>query len=161
MKAYLRLAIISLALAVISSFVVVRSFCAETLNSPDAAAKIVKQDTGVKAQIKEVKQKIGLVNNDPCRISLTVSSTDDKGKTTDEIYEFTLTDMNKALVDLKVSGKKIEVTIPCKNKEKLVKVYKNGEQQAWGSEAKLEEADVETARNVAEAFRSVITQCEK
>jgi hypothetical protein len=104
---------------------------------------------------------IGLVNNDPCRISITVSSTDDKGKTTDEIYEFTLTDMNKALVDLKVSGKKIEVTIPCKNKEKLVKAYKNGEQQAWGSEAKLEAADVETARNVAEAFKSAITQCEK
>ena len=124
--------------------------------------KFITENVGdIKSEGKEVKQKIGLVNNDPCRISLTVSSTDDKGKTTDEIYEFTLTDMNKALVDLKVSGKKIEVTIPCKNKEKLVKVYKNGEQQAWGSEAKLEAADVETARNVAGAFRSAITQCEK
>ena len=55
----------------------------------------------------------------------------------------------------------IEVTIPCKNKEKLVKVYKNGEQQAWGTEVKLEATDVETARNIAEAFRSAITQCEK
>ena len=124
--------------------------------------KFITENVGdIKSEGKEVKQKIGLVNNDPCRISLTVSSSDDKGKTTDEIYEFTLTDMNKALVDLKVSGKKIEVTIPCKNKEKLVKVYKNGEQQAWGSEAKLEAADVETARNIAEAFRSAITQCEK
>ena len=124
--------------------------------------KFITENVGdIKSEGKEVKQKIGLVNNDPCRISLTVSSTDDKGKTTDEIYEFTLTDMNKAMVDLKVSGKKIEVTIPCKNKEKLVKVYKNGEQQAWGSEAKFEAADVETARNIAEAFRSAITQCEK
>ncbi len=124
--------------------------------------KFITENVGdIKGEGKELKQKIGLVNNDPCRISYTVSSTDDKGKTIDEIYEFTLTDMNKALVDLKVSGKKIEVTIPCKNKEKLVKVYKNGEQQAWGSEAKLEAADVETARNVAEAFRSAITQCEK
>jgi hypothetical protein len=124
--------------------------------------KFITENVGdIKSEGKEVKQKIGLVNNDPCRISLTVSSSDDKGKTTDEIYEFTLTDMNKALADLKVSGKKIEVTIPCKNKEKLVKVYKNGEQQAWGSEAKFEAADVETARNISEAFRSAITQCEK
>jgi hypothetical protein len=124
--------------------------------------KFITENVGdIKSEGKEVKQKIGLVNNDPCRISLTVSSSDDKGKTTDEIYEFTLTDMNKALADLKVGGKKIEVTIPCKNKEKLVKVYKNGEQQAWGSEAKFEAADVETARNIAEAFRSAIGQCEK
>jgi hypothetical protein len=60
MKIYRRWVIISLALAVISSFVAAQSFCAETLNSPDAAAKIVKQDTGVKAQIKEVKQKIAV-----------------------------------------------------------------------------------------------------
>ena len=127
-----------------------------------SAIKFITENVSdIKSEGKEVKQKIGLVNDDPCRISLTVSSTDDKGKTTDEIYEFTLTDMNKAMVDLKVSGKKIEVTIPCKNKEKLVKVYKNGEQQAWGSEAQLEAADVETARNLAEAFKSVINQCAK
>jgi predicted PilT family ATPase len=116
---------------------------------------------GIKSEGKEIKQKIELTNNDPCRISLTVSSIDEKGKTTDEIYEFTLTDMNKLMVDLKVSGKNVVITIPCKNKEKLVKVYKNGEQQAWGTEAKIEAADVETARNIAEAFRSAITQCEK
>jgi hypothetical protein len=116
---------------------------------------------GIKSEGKEIKQKIELTNNDPCRISLTVSSIDEKGKTTDEIYEFTLTDMNKLMVDLKVNGKNVVITIPCKNKEKLVKVYKNGEQQAWGTEAKIEAADVETARNIAEAFRSAITQCEK
>ena len=49
----------------------------------------------MKSEGKEVKQKIELINNDPCRISLTISSTDDKGKTTDEIYEFALSDMNK------------------------------------------------------------------
>ena len=122
---------------------------------------ITEHVVDTKGEGKEVKQKIGLINNDPCRISLTVSTSDDKGKTTDEIFEFTLTDMNKQAVDLTVSGKKVEVTIPCKNKEKLVKTYKNGELQAWGSAVDLELSDVETARNVADAFRSAIIQCEK
>jgi hypothetical protein len=115
----------------------------------------------IKNEGKEVKQKLELINNDPCRISLTVSRTDEKGKTTDEIFEFSLPDMNKLMVDLKVSGKSIMVNIPCKNKTKLVKAYKNGEQQAWGAYAEIEATDVETARNVVEAFKSAITHCEK
>jgi len=124
--------------------------------------KFITENVGdMKSEGKEIKQKIGLTNNDPCRVSFTVSNTDDKGKTTDEIYEFTLADMNKLMVDLKVSGKNVEVNIPCKNKEKLVKVYKNGVQQAWGTEAKIEANDVETAKNIVEAFKSAISQCEK
>jgi len=115
----------------------------------------------LKNEGKDVKQKIELTNNDPCKISLTISSADDKGKTTDEIYEFSLTDMNKQMVDFKVSGKNVQVTLSCKNKEKLVKVYKNGAQQAWGSDVVIGTNDVETARNIASAFSYVITQCEK
>lgn len=127
-----------------------------------SASKFITENVGdLKSEGKDVKQKIELTNNDPCKISLTISSADDKGKTTDEIYEFGLTDMNKQMVDLKVSGKNVEVTLSCKNKEKLVKVYKNGAQQAWGTEVKIYANDVEIAKNIAGAFKSVITQCEK
>jgi hypothetical protein len=127
-----------------------------------SALKFITENTGdMKGEGREVKQKIELINNDPCKISFTVSSTDDKGKSTDEIYEFGLADMNKMMVDLKVGGKNVEVILPCKNKEKLVKGYKNGAQQAWGTEVKINFNDVETAKNIAEAFKSAITQCEK
>jgi hypothetical protein len=127
-----------------------------------SAMKFITENVGdLKSEGKEVKQKIELTNNDPCKISLTVSSTDDKGKTTDEIYEFALTDMNKLMIDFKVSGKNVEVNLPCKNGEKLVKIYKNGAQQAWGTNVEIESNDVETAKNIAQAFKSVITQCEK
>jgi hypothetical protein len=42
-----------------------------------------------------------------------------------------------------------------------VKVYKNGAQQAWGTDVEIGFSEVETARNLAEAFKSAITQCEK
>ena len=99
---------------------------------------ITENVVDLKSEGKELKQKIDLTNNDPCRISFTRSSIDDKGKTTDEIFEFTLPDMNKQMIDFKVSGKRVEVSIVCKNKTKLVKVYKNGAQQAWGSDVVIE-----------------------
>jgi hypothetical protein len=127
-----------------------------------AAMKFITDNvTDMKSDVKEVKQKIELTNNDPCKISYKVSSTDDKGKTTDEIFEFALIDMNKQIVESRVSGKTVEVILPCKNKEKLVKAYKNGEQQAWGAEVRIGTNDVETARNIGEAFKSAIAQCEK
>ena len=69
--------------------------------------------------------------------------------------------MNKLLVDIKVSGKNVEVIVPCINKEKLVKAYKNGEQQAWGSEVRFGVDDIEKAKNLAEAFKNAIGQCGK
>jgi len=124
--------------------------------------KFITENIGdIKTDGRDIKQKIALINNDPCRISFTVSTSDDKGKTTDEIFEFTLSDMNKLSVEIKVSGKVMKVTLFCKNKEKLVKAYKNGAQQAWGTGVEVELTDAETARNIAEAFRSAITQCGK
>jgi uncharacterized protein YfcZ (UPF0381/DUF406 family) len=127
-----------------------------------SAMKFITENVGdLKSEGNEVKQKIELTANDPCKITYTVSRIDDKGKTTDEIFEFALTEMNKQMVDLKVSGKNVEVTLSCKNKEKLVKAYKNGSQQAWGTSVVLEANDVETAKNIGEAFKSAITYCEK
>jgi uncharacterized protein YfcZ (UPF0381/DUF406 family) len=127
-----------------------------------SSMKFITENVGeMKSEAKEVKQKIELTNNDPCKISFTVSTIDDKGKTLDEIYEFALSDMNKLMVDLNVSGKNVEVTLHCKNKEKLVKLYKNGAQQAWGTDVAFGTSDIEIARNIAEAFKSIIAQCEK
>jgi uncharacterized protein YfcZ (UPF0381/DUF406 family) len=127
-----------------------------------SAMKFVMENVSdMKSEGKEVTQKIELTDNDPCKISYTVSSSDDKGKTTDEIYEFALNDMNKLMVDFKVSGQNVQVTLSCKNKEKLVKVYKNGTQQAWGTDVEISTNDVETAKNIVEAFKSAIIQCEK
>ncbi len=110
---------------------------------------------------QDMKQKVEAADSDPCKITYTVSSSDSKGKTTEEIYEFNLPDMNGQAVDLKVRGKDVNIVLACKTKEKLVKVYKNGSQQAWGGSVEISAADIETARNVADAFRSLIKQCEK
>jgi hypothetical protein len=60
MNTYRRRVIILLALVVVASFTAVQSLCAAALNPQGVASEIVKQDTGVKAQIKEVKKKIAV-----------------------------------------------------------------------------------------------------
>jgi hypothetical protein len=122
---------------------------------------IISKVGSIKAGNKEIKQKIELVNNEPCKFNLTMSTTDDKGKTTDEIFEFNLTDMNKAMVDYKISGKNVSVLLVTKNKNKLVKAYKNGAQQSFGSDVEVMVDDVEIARNIADAFRALIPMCEQ
>jgi hypothetical protein len=125
------------------------------------AMDFVKENVGsFKNDEKEIKQKLELVNNDPCKISFTVNTIDDKGKTTEEIYELGLSDMNKMMVDYKISGKNVYVTLVCKNREKLVKVYKNGAQQSYGADLEILEDDVNTAKNIADALKSAIIQCE-
>ena len=69
--------------------------------------------------------------------------------------------MNKQMVELKVSGNTVEVILQCKNKEKLLKASKNGEQQVWWEEVRIGTDDVEKAINISEAFKSAITKCEK
>ena len=58
MKISRRWVIISSALVVMSSFMAAQSLCAAALNSQGVASEIVKQDSGIKGQIKAVKQKI-------------------------------------------------------------------------------------------------------
>ncbi|HEY4787119.1 MAG TPA: hypothetical protein VIH57_13770 [Bacteroidales bacterium] len=122
---------------------------------------IISQVGNFKGAGKEVKQKLEMVNNEPCKLNLTINTTDDKGKTTDEIYEFNLSDMNKLMVDFKISGKNVFIVLATKNKNKLVKVYKNSAQQAYDSDIEIMEDDVDTARNIADAFKAAIVMCEQ
>lgn len=131
-------------------------------NDKQSAMKFITENVvDLKSEKKEVKQKIELTNNDPCKISYKTSTSEVNGKTVEEIYEFALTDINKQMVDFKVSDKNVLITLTCKNKEKLIKAYKNGTQQAWGTSVEIATNDVEAAKDIAEAFKAVITMCEK
>jgi hypothetical protein len=131
-------------------------------SNKQVAMAFVKENVGnLKNESKEVTQKIELVNDDPCKVNLTVNTIDDKGKTIEEIYEFSLSDMNKMMVDYKISGKNVFVVLVCKNREKFVKVYKNGAQQSFGAEIEIMDDDVDTAKNLADALKAAIIQCEQ
>jgi hypothetical protein len=53
------------------------------------------------------------------------------------------------------------VVLDCKNRDKLVKAYKNGQQQSYSSEVEIIVDDINAARNIAEALKATIANCEK
>jgi hypothetical protein len=122
---------------------------------------VIEKVGDLKGADKDLKQKISLTDADPCKIVFTVNTTDDKSKTTEEIFEFNLSDMNKLIADYKISGKNVVVILVCKNREKLIKVYKNGEQQSFNSDVELAVDDVDTALNLVDALKATIGACEK
>ena len=82
-------------------------------NDKQSAMKFITENVvDLKSEKKEVKQKIELTNNDPCKISFKTSTSEVNGKTVEEIYEFALTDINKQIVDFKVSDKNKAPPIP-------------------------------------------------
>jgi hypothetical protein len=130
-------------------------------DSKQSAVDYIKENVGnLSGTGKEVKQKIEIVDNDPCKITFTTTTTDDKGKTEEEIFEFSLSDMNKLAVDFKTSGGNVYINLICKNKQKLIKVYKNGAQQSYGSDVEIVDDDIDTGKNIVEAFKVAISKCE-
>ena len=69
--------------------------------------------------------------------------------------------MNKMMVEYKVSGKMIQIKLVCKNQEKFIKVYKNGQQQSFNNDVIILEDDVDKAKNIADALRNAIIKCEQ
>lgn len=130
-------------------------------SSKTASVTFIQENIGtIKGDKQETVQRVDLMENDPCKLHVVVTTSDDKGKSTEDIYEFSMKDMNKMMVDYTVKGKDVIITLVCKNKEKFVKAYRNGEQQSYRSDLDLLVADVELARHISEALVSVIAQCE-
>lgn len=128
----------------------------------DMAMTYVIENVGeLKVSDKGLKQKITLTDNDPCKVVFTRNSTDASNKSTEEIFELSLSDMNKLIVELKVTSKNVEVILTCKNRDKLVKAYKNGVQQAFTSAIEIALDDVDIAAGITEALKSAIGSCEK
>lgn len=134
---------------------------AKTFANKQAALDFVKQNIGdVTAGTKSIRQKFEVADDNPCKINYTITTTDDKGKTVEEIFEFTLLDINKQIVDFKPVGSNVSVVLSCKNKQKLIKAYKDGAQQSFASDIELLCTDVEVAKNLSEALKIAAGLCE-
>ncbi|NJK95200.1 MAG: hypothetical protein HC905_10060 [Bacteroidales bacterium] len=134
---------------------------AKTFSDKKAALDFVKQNTSdITNGTKSIKQKIETAEDSPCKLTLTVSTTDDKGKTTEQVFEFSLSDINKQGIDFKPSDANMSVLLSSKNKQKLIRVYKDGVQQSFGSDVMILFPDVEMAKNITEALKLATTQCE-
>jgi len=72
-------------------------------------------------------QKMEPRDGDACKGKFTRIETNSKGVSVENISEFTFSDIDPANSTITVSSKNLKVSLITKNKEKLIKPYKNGE----------------------------------
>ena len=89
-------------------------------------------------------------------VSFNVKKTDQKGVATEEKYEFSILDINKKNLAVKVSGMQLSVSVETNGNKPYIKYTKNNEQQSYGNDFEIVTDDVDQARNIIAAFSTAI-----
>lgn len=84
---------------------------------------------------------------------LTRKYNDAKGIEITEEHSFNLADINPDKISLGVSGKDLSVELKMKNDNKYVRTLKNGTLQNYSNSVDVLVPDLETARNIVQAFK--------
>lgn len=107
---------------------------------------------------KSFQQKLELVDPaDLKKFKFTRVEIDSK-KSTEEVFEFNLTDINPKAVTYSVKGKWLSFVIETNHKDKIIKYYQNGEIKPYTNTIEFKVNDIEKARNLIAAFSGAITE---
>lgn len=110
---------------------------------------------------RQVKQKLETTGGDQCKLTYNITNVDEKGISTEEIFEFNLLDINKTKSVIGVDGKSITLKLEIKNQDKLVKYYKTSKLQNYASSVEFVFDDYDMARLVQDALVYLVTECQK
>ena len=113
----------------------------------------------VESGSRKYEQKI--VFQEPALIRYSYQETDQKGNTTQYAYEFNLADIDPYAVREQTQKDIISVAIAARNKQKLIKVYKNEVIQPYDEQAAIISKDIDNARAMAEIIKKAIPLAEK
>lgn len=90
-----------------------------------------------------------------------VEETDAKGAKISYAYEFNLADVDPYAVRQETQKDVILVSMTVRNKQKLVKVYKNNEVQSYDEQVQIRAKDVDNAREIVDLLKKSIPPAEK
>jgi hypothetical protein len=138
------------------SFLDLRAQSPELSSMTSALQKAVGK---VQAASKTYEPKIVFVQ--PAVIQYSYDEIDSKGNRTNYMYEVNVSDLDVYGVREQTQKDLINVILPIKNKQKLVKVYKNNEVQPYDDQAMIIAKDIENARAITDAIKKAIPSAEK
>lgn len=144
------------------SVLLLLTFFASFAQSPELSAMnttLQKAIGPVQASSKSYEPKYALVQ--PAVIQYSYDEIDSKGNRTNYKYEVNVSDLDPYAVRELTQKDLINVVLAVKNKQKLVKVYKNEEVQPYNDQALIIAKDIENARQISEAIKKAIPSAEK
>lgn len=113
----------------------------------------------VQSGSKSYEQKASF--QEPALVRYSYDEIDQKGNRTNYVYEFNLADIDPYAVREQTQKDLISVVIAARNKQKLIKVYKNDVVQSYDDETTLIAKDIENAREIANLIKKAIPPAEK
>ncbi|MBQ4912875.1 hypothetical protein J8L85_00400 [Maribacter sp. MMG018] len=99
-------------------------------------------------------QEVKLFNREMSGITFTKGIAEPK-RTRELVYEFSTRDLNRNQMNIGVSGNRIWVELFTKNKQKLVKLYENGQVQNYQYRIDIEATDAVNAKDIIALFRKI------
>ena len=115
--------------------------------------------TAVQSGSKTYEQKIDF--QEPAVIRYSYDEIDQKGNRTNYVYEVNLADIDPYAVREQTQKDLISVVVAVRNKQKLIKVYKNEVVQAYDAQTAIIAKDIENARAMADLIKKAIPHAEK
>lgn len=116
----------------------------------------------VKSYVKEIKlekstvnQQFSYDNANPYDIKIAITTSDSKGKSTEEIYEFNLGLMGE--VKRSASSKEMKVELSSQKNLKVIRYTKGGEMQNYENKVEILAENVDDARELEKNLKDAIT----
>ncbi|HEY1056720.1 MAG TPA: hypothetical protein VGE24_16350 [Emticicia sp.] len=115
----------------------------------------------VKSYVKEIKlekstvsQQFSYDNANPYNVKITITTSDSKGKTTEEIYEFNMGLMGE--VKRSASSKEMKVELSSQKNLKVMRNTKGGEMQNYENKVEILAENVDDARELEKNLKDAI-----
>lgn len=113
----------------------------------------------VQSGAKNYEQKISF--SEPALIRYSYDETDQKGNRTNYAFEFNLADIDPYAVREQTQKDLISVVVAARNKQKLIKAYKNEVVQPYDAQVAIIAKDIENARAIVDIIKKSIPFAEK
>src|SRR5688500_4827699 len=103
-----------------------------------------------------VKQTHEPVESDNNKYKFTLIEVNPKGSSPEQVFEYSLSDINPASIGVEVKGKWLYVVLETDFKAKIIKYYKDGKIQPYTSALQFAVNDVDIARNLVSALNKAV-----
>jgi hypothetical protein len=129
-------------------------------DKPSAHKFLAENIKNIELEGQTISQSVEIRDDDDCKLAFTSLEKDSKGNEIENRYEWTLSDIDPANSSIAISGNKLLVSLITKDKEKLIKPFKNGEEGNFINSLDIQTEDVLVSKKLLGAFATLSKACE-
>ncbi|MEM8908593.1 MAG: hypothetical protein AAGD05_12150, partial [Bacteroidota bacterium] len=142
----------------------VSTYCKKELKGQETSTDLDENLTWLKENIvnldtkdRQYEQSFQSLDT-PCKCQMTKITSTEK-KSTEEIWEFNLSDIDPRAIQFKISGKSLSVEIGTRYRDKTIKAYKDGKTENYTNKISILMEEIEQARQLIKVMAQAARTC--